>query len=118
MGPRSVLANAIRGPGNEFLLRSEDYLRHVPAPPALFGWGLLRQASIRCCVGRSAKRLAGINDAVDFEPMGDQELCVVLSGPKTFEQINVLTVAPMRLDVHHGAEPIAVATAPVRAAGS
>jgi hypothetical protein len=35
-----------------------------------------------------------------------------------FEQINVLTVSPMRLDVHHGGEPVAVAIAPVRAAGS
>jgi hypothetical protein len=60
----------------------------------------------------------GIEDAVEFESMGDQELWVVLFGPKTFEQINVLTVAPTRLDVHHGAEPVAVATAPVRAAGS
>ena len=50
--------------------------------------------------------------------MGDQELWVVLFGPKAFEQISVLTVAPTRLDVHHGAEPFAVETAPVRAAGS
>ena len=47
-----------------------------------------------------------------------QELCVVLFGPKLLSSISVLTVAAMRLDVRHGAEPLAVATAPVRAAGS
>ena len=40
------------------------------------------------------------------------------SGLKLLSSISVLTVAPMRLDVRHGAEPLAVATAPVRAAGS
>ena len=37
--------------------------------------------------------------------------------PKLLSSVNVLTVAPMRLDVHHGAEPVAVPP-PVRAAGS
>ena len=37
---------------------------------------------------------------------------------QTLEPINVLTAALTRLDVHRGGEPVAVATAPVRAAGS